>query len=522
MWIFFLIACRGQEQQIVPEEIESSHAELNIELVPEALDFGDVGVGTDQSAHVLINNLGEENVLIGGFGTTTDAIDVVSLNTLMIGPGRQTELLVSWHPDEVGSLFAHLYLEVGPNPMELSDRVLEVSGRADGSQLQVSVDELDFGSVTVGCVVERELTLRNEGSVDVVIEDIELEDRTWMQMEAVDDDLYGLPWTLAPGETRSLRFTFTPQAYRTIDTFLRLETNDALQPVQEIPVYAEGLIDGRQTLTWSLLPENWQYTTALFHVNEVAINGQVSGLFQQSLPTYFEVLQASGVPYRVAFILETSGEVYGSVDYIDQNDSPSQAVAIALAMLGDTRAYNDHDANLEALSNGLAENADWLVGDAPEWQGARLNMVAINNDTEQSRGYWSQHVADWQSYKDNPDDVMAHAIGGEPPRGCTFADAFTAFYDAVQATGGTFSSICGSDWTGMMRTLAEASIGSAPHFPLEGDPLLDTLQVYVDDTLQNTGWSYVAATNEIVFDDNHAPRFNTDVRVTYLTAGACE
>lgn len=522
MWAILLLACAESDTELVPEPLESSHAEVSIEFTPTSMDFGAVGVGSPASETLTVANTGTANLLIGGMGSSRGDLEVTNLNTLLVPPGGSTQLLVTWTPEETGAIEALIYLELGSNPAEFETLSLDVVGRAEGTELYLSADTLDFGDVAVGCDAELGLTLTNRGTVPITVNEVELVETRGLELSSPRIGLDALPLLMTTGGYFDLSLYFAPDENRSYDTVLRVTTDDPLQPQIDIPVLAEGRIAGRHTLNYTVNREDWQYTTALFHVNEVAINGMASSAFRASLPTLFDVLLDSNIPFRVAFFLENNGQVYGSVPYIDESFTASEATSAALAMLGNSSAYNDHDQNLSTLDNALRENQSWVLDEDEDWERAKLNMVAINNDIEQSNGHWSQYVSTWQSYKADSADVVVHAIGGDVPRGCAGADPFTAFYEASQATGGTFASVCSTDWTGHMETLGEAMLGSGQHFELDGQPLVDTIEVFVDGSAWRSGWSYDAEYNEIDFDSGSFPRFGSDVRITYLTSVECD
>lgn len=275
-----------------------------------------------------------------------------------------------------------------------------------------------------------------------------------------------------------------------------------------------------------LASESWEVTgsdaiTGLFVVNEV-VNTAFGARFHDSLPMFFETLLATDLPYRVAFSHSVYGVVDGPVPYIDQTMSAADATEIALEMVED--ASGDNDYLLNALDLGVDANADWLlVDDDVAWSGAKLNLVGINSDQEQSSGNATPYLNHYFAKKVDPGDIAVHGIGGDVTAGCFEAEAFTPFADAAVATGGTFLSICYSDWTANMEALARSFVDEGQFtFHLGEVPVASSLVVSVDGVVQASGWEFSAAGNAVYFDPASAPPLGAQVKIEYAVDSTCD
>ena len=118
------------------------------------------------------------------------------------------------------------------------------------------------------------------------------------------------------------------------------------------------------------------------------------------------------------------------------------------------------------------------------------------------------------SLKSSADLVIAHAIAGDYPSGCTTnggAQFGDGYYDVVNDLGGTFMSICASDWSTTMDTLARDSL-SQSMFALSDQPIEDTIEVLVDGVI-SSDWTYDAGYNAVSF--SIAPPDGSSVDITY-------
>ncbi|MFH1464223.1 MAG: hypothetical protein ABIO70_07540 [Pseudomonadota bacterium] len=94
-------------------------------------------------------------------------------------------------------------------------------------------------------------------------------------------------------------------------------------------------------------------------------------------------------------------------------------------------------------------------------------------------------------------------------------------YEAVIATGGTFVSICATDWaTPLAAALGDVS-RALDSFSLEQEAVPGTLVVRVDGVNVTSGWSYDADRNALTFDADHVPEGGSSVEVSYAVRGEC-
>ena len=56
----------------------------------------------------------------------------------------------------------------------------------------------------------------------------------------------------------------------------------------------------------------------------------------------------------------------------------------------------------------------------------------------------------------------------------------------------------------------------------EHDPIVNTIEVYVNGQLVTSGWSYNPAENWVRFDSNHIPTGGQTIRIEYATYGCGE
>jgi len=245
------------------------------------------------------------------------------------------------------------------------------------------------------------------------------------------------------------------------------------------------------------------------------------------LPELFKELQGAGVSFRFGIVMSEEGSVSGDIPYIDESFSVDDAVDAANDMLDGSSMWGDNDTNLDTLLNALdADENAWLWED-DFWTESRVNLMSINNDTEQSPGNAEHYVESYQDYKNEADgtgDVVVHGIAG-PMGGCHVGDEYAEnaqnLRDAIDLTDGVFIEIC-QDWNKSIPDLIDAFTGTIETFELTGNPAPWSIEVRVDGAQLFTGWTYDEKTQQIVFDDATYPARGSTLRIDYLMAVTCK
>jgi len=181
------------------------------------------------------------------------------------------------------------------------------------------------------------------------------------------------------------------------------------------------------------------------------------------------------------------------------------------------------EAPLEALDLATSEpalgegNQDLFRAEAD------LQILILTDEDDQSEGTVDSYVSHLEDFKKDT-SVTVSLIGGPLPAGCasttSSAEPAERLHDAVDATGGTFKSICEPDFAAVMKSFAFTTIGLTDTFELSTLPDLETLEVRVDGVLMHQrptdGWQYDAASNAVVFEGLAVPRPGQSIDLKYF------
>ncbi len=125
------------------------------------------------------------------------------------------------------------------------------------------------------------------------------------------------------------------------------------------------------------------------------------------------------------------------------------------------------------------------------------------------------------SLKDDHSLVQVDVVGSPIPK-CFPAkeDGYGMDY-IVEAADGIFLEICDTDWGPGLASMAAESVPDLRMFHLSEDPVVDTIEVTVDDEpIGETFWFYDETENAVVFHET--PEAGALVVLDYTIQAECE
>lgn len=498
------------------ELVEPDALAVAFDVQPTELDLGTVAVGERATTTLAVTNTGEADLIIAEVAAPEHMHLDLLVSAPSVAAGETQIVTVGWEPAGPGLLSTEVALTLGPSLEGLETVRLPVRGSARGAALAVSVDDFDFGEVSIGCTGNLNVTVSNAGNEPLVIDALWLEGDQDFELRNVE----ALPWTLPPFGSSQVTVRYQPD-----DLLGNLSTLWVRSDVGSAPVSLEGvgIVDGEERI--EVVVAERKPAVILFHVGPPAIYGGyweiLAERFDQALPTFFQALQDSRVDYRVAFLWNDTGTIDG--DYIDRTVSVRSAHRRALNQIAGGGGTNNNDFAFTTFLNALRGNTDWMFED-DYWSSAKVSLISINNDDDRSPIPASSAVKEAQSYKESDDDLVFHGIG-VPPTGGTCGVPFGPYKDAIDLTDGVHLDVCVEDWDDhMLKLVANSVVGGRESgrmlVPLKGTPLVSSIRVELDGENMPANWVYEAATNAVVFDLEFA--FDgRNLAVTYLGSNVC-
>ncbi len=513
MLAILMLAC-GEVEDTGTPEVDDTPDTLSYSFDLETVDFGSVELGTSTLVELTLTNTGSGNLILGDFGAEDEAVEVTAAGVFSIKPDESALIELTWSPGEPGTLDTRAWFQVGDSPSNLGEETLPVVGSADGPDLELAVEAIDMGTVTVGCSQSETIELLNLGTTDMTISALSLDYAP--EYTIVADEL---PITVRPNDYAAVELVYTPIQTTSNVTTLYIETDDPFEPVASISVDGSGWIEADNELYWEA--KERQPITILMNMNEVAVTQYHAAKLENAVEVFFTTLDDFDVQFRMACFLNESGVHQSDTLYIDHTMEAEESIEIFYDMLSGTSQTSDNDFNMETLDAALDNSMDWLFED--EFEDSKLNFFTINDDADASRtNSPSGYLAKWRALKDDEENIQVHAIAGTTiPYGSCGDVYFSKYVENIDATGGVFLDVCEANWDSHMETIAEAFIGEIQDFELTGNPAASTIEVYWDGIPQFDGWTYDSEDNEVVFDQTSYPPDGTTVRIYYIMATEC-
>jgi hypothetical protein len=498
----------------------------NITVDPDVVDFGNVEVAdvTEHVEVVTVGNDGDGDLHIQNMEIEDPAapFSITGVGAVLVPPGGNTQFEVVYDP--ISAIVDDTYILIDSDDPDQPITRVQVVGQGIAPVIEVSPTSYDFGTIWVGCENELALTISNIGNADLVVDGYTYNsantDLLFSGIDDVNGDAEGLV-TLGPSETEEVYVSYLPMDEYADVAYLVVSSNDPFNPTVQVSQQGSAAFYGHNLDV---------FEQPIRGASDIIFALDKSGSMSDDLSNvianfgvFVEAMVNEDSDFHVAATVNTDGCIVGSDLWIDNSFTESEAVDTINTMvnLGGSYSANTERAFM-LLEPCLAETSSGGCNEGLVREDGKLNLIGVSDEPEQSVNPWSYYVTLFQSYKDDPDDVVFHAVGGDYPSGCGSAAAYTGAYEATVATGGIFLSICATDWSSHLTALAEASAETLDTFQLTADPVPETIEVRVDGVTSVLGWSYDTGQNAIVFETDYIPEGGSTIEVEYALMGDCE
>jgi hypothetical protein len=511
-------ACKSDQQlnQNPPDDSDGPMIE-----VPAGIEFGSADEADVVSRVVTIGNGGNATLTVTSVRVESSAAFTVSFpQAQYIEPDATVDVLVDYAPLNIED---NGILVVSSNDPATPEAQVALHGASLMPALLMEPNPMTFESVGLCQTKNKELTLTNVGTADLVIESLTT---TGEGFDLVDEELV-LPLTLGPNQSRSLDVRFTPLAIAPYSGEIWATTNEETGATSA-SLDGEGAEQSRfeQTDTFRQPEGPYEKTDIFFYVDRSL--SMVNNLL--NLADNFDVLIASIVSldadYQIMVATDSNGH-HNEQIITPETDDPQQVFREA------TKYEDTSDPLTEAgLSIAAAAMEETVVGGYNHGfvrDGAKTVAVLVSDEPEQTPGNpesWLTKVNEIQSYAPTTSIV---SIAGEMPAGCDdLAEPGDGYYQAAtEYTLGQFLSICTDDWAEHMRLVADLGAGSPTGtFPLSYLPDPDSIVVRVGtqpgDIAPASGWTYDESQMAVVFEDGQWPDPGAWIEVFYALATECK
>jgi len=498
----------------------------DIAVDPIQIAFGQINAGLESTEVVNVFNYGEGDLHILGIELANmDApYDIGAIGSILVPPNGSTSFTVTFRPETAMNSTSSLLID-SDDPDE---PVLEVVLIGDGIApvIDVSPTEYDFGSLYIGCEQSLPVTISNIGNADLEVSGFTFNTAADLYFDE-DSSVNGeLPWTIGAGSSVDVWVDYAPlDEYQDV-SYLMVESNDPSSPSTMSTQSGNGLLYGLSSDSFEQ-PINGS-TDILFGLDwSCSMYDDIANV-QANFSSFITTLASMDADYHVAVIVEDSGCVLGGDTYIDGTMSEADQQSIFDTMVGTSsnqgsnteRIFSLFESALSSSNRGNGGCNDGFYRDS-----AKLNLVAVSDEPEQSGNPYTYYTSLFSSLKQDSDDFVFHAVAADNPNNggsnSCGASYDSRYEDATIDTGGLYLSICATDWGGHLETLAENAAQDLSSFELTDQPVPETIEVQVDGITTVSGWSYNSGDNTVDFELDYVPEGGSTIDVDYVLLGDC-
>ena len=489
----------------------------DIDVTPGSHQFGALNaVGESDTIVVTISNTGSESLIIDEvelmYGTSNFSITTLLADTLE--PNESTDITVTYDPET----YEHNsdILRILSNDPDEEDVRVGLAGSGDAPVISVTPDYYNFGDILYGCDEILDITIENIGNVDLVIDDIDyfITAPADLEIEDIETTVGLLPWTLSPGVIVAFEILYTPIDEYDDAGFIEVMSDDPVTPVAISEHDGEGAYS--LSVTDNFTQEDFKAVDILFVIdNSGSMNSHQTSL-KNNFDSFINVFGTSGVDFQIAFITTDDASFVDGAIVDTSSYDPIGEVNAIIDNIGTTGSSNEK--GLRYSYEALQPGADAGPGSAFLRTDSKLVVIYVSDEADYTTSVTDSEVSSYiTSLKSSSDLVAAHAVAGDYPSGCSTASFGDGYYDVVSNLGGTFLSICATDWGSQMDTLARDSM-SLLSFPLTETPVDHTIVVIVDG-VETLDWTYDSSQNAVIF--NSAPASGAAIDITYGVWSDC-
>ena len=516
---------------------------------PPRLDFGATTTNVTAMLAVDLTNIGQDACYFSNIAMALNSSPAFHLSGgnvpgVIVNPGKTFPVKVKFNPTALGTFNATLeyYVSDPANPL----RQHAVTGKAVAGCLSIQPQDLDFGTVFVGCATQKlSFQVTNQCPAPVALASLVRGAGTSTEITVQKAPTF--PLTLAVGDSLTVELGYDPKddGLDSMPLFLDDGVNKRL-------VSAHGIGVTNPTRTDTFDQADRAKVDVLIVMDNSGSMMEEQDAIGRNFNAFMKFANAQGIDYHIG--ITTTGidpspggwsTCPGGVDggeagrLFPADGSSVRIITPTTPISGQVFDKNIRvgichwleqglEAAYRALSPPLVDKADdprtSLANDGNLGflrDDAKLALVFVSDEDDQSPQTVSFYLTFFQSLKKNDPSMltMSSIVAPADLATCTTASSSGLRYmEASAKTGGFVESICTSDWATSLEKLSANAFGPKTTFPLTAKPS-DAAKVVVKvngTAVPAAGkWHYDAAANAVIFDPVSAPVGGSRVEITY-------
>ena len=494
-----------------------SDTKPDIVVYPEQIDFGNLTSGFESGKEeIVIVNAGGEDLHLSPpelFDGST-RYDINFGEDLILEPSETFVIEVFYTPETFEQNGSFIRIESNDEDQPIID--VNAVGTGDAPVMTVTPDEFDYGDISIGCDNEERITITNDGNLPLIVDSV-------VQMVTQPADIileFGSlpepPWVIDPGLSVDFLVSYVPTDVGADDSEITITGNDPLNPIIETLQHGDG--DVEQWYIQTHIQEEIPVLDVLWVVDDSGSMNRFQNNLSSNISLFVNPFVATGADYRMAVITTTHAQIGTIIDQYTPNPEIAIANEVVVGIGGsgmETGIEQSHRALTN--SNSAGPGGNFFRNDAT------LIVIYVSDEPDYSSP-WSSYTHFFDNLKP-PGQFIPYAVIGDHPSGCQMATMGGAqfgsgYWHLVDHYGGSWYSICATDWGVQLQNMANSMTGRRSYVLDERDPIESTITVSVNGQV-TTQWEYDPNLNQVVFADGSVPDPGQTIEIEYALWG-CE
>ena len=491
----------------------------DLSAFPFYVNFGTVLLGSNSTKQVLLSNSGSGvcHITSATIAALTTEYAYISNQTYTINPGGVQSVSVRYTPtDRITDIGALNIASDDPAEPELG---IFLTGVGAGPEIDVLPCPVEFGLVTVGCKVDKQVTIYNTGDYALNI--------TSATLGSGSNEFSILqqpPTSIPPNGTGTVSVRFAAANAGAETRILQINNNDGDEPVFQCQLEAEGTSNDHQVDSW--IQSDEPQADILFVVDNSGSMSEEQQALANSFADFAAYLTQQNVAWQVGVTTTdvepggAQGQLVGNPKIITPATPNAAAKFAANANVGTDGSGTEQGLEGARLAltppNVTGANAGFLR------QAAKLFLIFVSDEEDQSPdgngGQPAMYFANaYKNIKGNsPAMISASAIAGDVPNGCSTAAAGARYKEVVDDIGGVWSTICTNNFGPALHNIGVEAAELTSTFFLTRAPVVATIVVKVNGVVKPAStWTYSPGPNSVTFNSSNVPTAGQTITIEY-------
>lgn len=494
-----------------------SDAKPEIVVHPEHIDFGNLISGQESGLEeIIIVNAGDADLVLTS-PELFDGSDRFGIDDhheeITIEPQGRYIVEVDYIPETYEHNGA--FVQIVSNDEESAVIDVTMEGMGDAPVMSVNPLGFDYGDISIGCDNEERVTITNDGNMPLSIASI-----TQMVTQPQDivmefGSLPPPPWEIDPSLSLDFLVSYIPNDVGYDESNIRIAGNDPATPVVEVVQFGDG--DVEQWYTQTHLQEEIPILDVLWVIDDSGSMNRFQTNLSSNIGLFVATFMATGADYHMS-VITTSNE-YAS-PLITSFDADPAGTLASYVMVG--VGGSGMEKGIQFAKRALSSSSSAGPGSAFFRDDATLVVIYVSDEPDHSDGGWASYLTFFDAIKPSG-QFIPYGVIGDYPSGCTAttyggAQFGAGYWDMIDYYGGDWYSICATDWGVQLQNLANAMSVRRAYELNEKDPIVSTIEVFVNGQATED-WEYDDTSNSIIFADGSIPEEGQTIDIEYAVWG---